>query len=142
MLRRPACFRACHLSPQRATRFCFAAAGCACPSMLKHREICNSNLGTNPSLHLRPRGFFLTRHFSFFFAKIADDRQQTTCGEHNATTLPHSTAAVGNTIYVRVACPRYAVASCLCRSLPFVTPPYHTFLLCYRRVHVSIDAET
>ena len=38
-------------------------------------------------------------------------------------------AAVGNTIYVRVACPRYAAASCLCRSLSFVTPPLHTFLL-------------
>ena len=38
-------------------------------------------------------------------------------------------AAVGNTLHVLVACPRYAATSCLCRSLPLVTPPYHTFLL-------------
>ena len=32
---------------------------------------------------------FSARSFSvFFFAKIADDRQQTTCGEHNATYNP------------------------------------------------------
>ena len=49
----------------------------------------------------------------------------------DSTTLPpcRTAAAVGNTIHVRVACPRYAAASCLCRSLSFVTPPYHTFLL-------------
>ena len=43
-----------------------------------------------------------------------------------------STRAVSNTIYVCVACPRYAPASFLCRSLSFVTLPYHTFLLYIR----------
>ena len=48
-----------------------------------------------------------------------------------STTLQpcRTEAAVGNTIYVRVACPRCAAASYLCRSLSFVTPPHHTFLL-------------
>ena len=51
-----------------------------------------------------------------------------------STTLQpcRTAAAVGNTIYVRVACPRYAAASCLCRSLSFVIPPHHTFLLYIR----------
>ena len=55
--------------------------------MRKHRNLCNSNsVDTNPSLHFYVhRGSFLTRMFSVFFAKIADDRQQTTCGEQNAT---------------------------------------------------------
>ena len=58
--------------------------------------------------------------------------QMTDSKQHaESTTLQpcRTTAAVGSTIYVRVACPRHAAASCLCRSLPFVTPPYHTFLL-------------
>ena len=33
---------------------------------------------------------------------------------------------------MRVAYPRYAAASCWCRSLPSVTPPYHMLLLCCR----------
>ena len=49
--------------------------------------------------------------------------------ESTTLQLCSTAAAVGNTIYVRVACPRYAAASCLCRSLSFVTPPHHTFLL-------------
>ena len=92
ILRRVACVRACHLSPHHTTRFCYAAAGCACPSMLKHRDLYNINSASNPSLHLRPQGSFLTSIFCHFFAKIADDRRQTTCGEHNATTLPHSSS--------------------------------------------------
>ena len=57
---------------------------------------------------------------------MTDSRQHA-----ESTTLQpcRTAAAVGNTIYVRVACPRYAAASCLCRSLSFVTPPHHTFLL-------------
>ena len=63
---------------------------------------------------------------------------------HESTTLQlcRTAAAVGNSIYVRVACPRYAAASCLCQSLSYVTPPDHTFLLGCRWVRVSIDAET
>ena len=57
---------------------------------------------------------------------MTDSRQHA----ESTTLQPCPTAAaVGNTIYVLVACPRYAVASCLGRSLSFVTPPYHTFLL-------------
>ena len=37
-------------------------------------------------------------------------------------------AAVGYTIYVRAASPRYAAASCFCQSLSSVTPPYRIFL--------------
>ena len=61
--------------------------------------------------------------------------QMTDSGQHaESTTLQpcRTAAAVGNTIYVRVACPRYSAVSFLCRSLSFVTPPYHTFLLCCR----------
>ena len=59
-------------------------------------------------------------------SQMTDSRQHA-----ESTTLQpcRTAAAVGNTIYVRVACPRYAAASCLCRSLSFVTPPYHTFVL-------------
>ena len=62
--------------------------------------------------------------------------------ESTTLQLCRTAAAVGDTLYVRVAFPRYAAASCLCQSLSFVTPPYHTFLLCCRWVRVSIDAET
>ena len=60
-------------------------------------------------------------------SQMTDSRQHA-----DSTTLqPCRTAsAVGNTIYVRVACPRYAAASCSRLSLTFVTPTYyHTFLL-------------
>ena len=57
---------------------------------------------------------------------MTDSRQHA----ENTTLQPCRTAAaVGNTIYVRVACPGYAAASGLCRSLSFVTLPHHTFLL-------------
>ena len=67
--------------------------------------------------------------------------------EHaESTTLqPCRTAvavAVGNAMYVRMVCARYAMASCLCRSLSFVTLPYHMFLLCCRCVRMSIDRPT
>ena len=63
-------------------------------------------------------------------SQITDSRQH---AESAMLQSCRTAAAVGNTIYVRVACPRYAAASCLCRSLSqFVTPPYHTFLLCWR----------
>ena len=59
-------------------------------------------------------------------SQMTDSRQHA----ESTTLQPCRTAAgVGNTIYVRVACPRYAAASCLCRSLSFVTPTHHTFLL-------------
>ena len=63
---------------------------------------------------------------------IYERSQMTDSRQHaESTTLqPRRTAAaVGNTIYVRVPCPRYAAASCLYRSLSFVTSPHHTFLL-------------
>ena len=41
-------------------------------------------------------------------------------------------------MYVRVACPYYAAASCSCWSLSSVPPPYRIFLLCFRRVGVFI----
>ena len=58
--------------------------------------------------------------------------QRTESRQHaESTTLQpcRTAAAVGNTNYVRVACPCHAAASCLCRSLSFVTSPYHPFLL-------------
>ena len=57
---------------------------------------------------------------------MTDSRQHA-----ESTTLQpcRTAAAVSNTIFVRVACPRYAAACCLCRSLSFFTPPHGTFLL-------------
>ena len=54
---------------------------------------------------------------------MTDSRQHA-----ESTTLQpcRTAAAVGNTVYVRVACPRYPAASYLCRRLSFVTPPHHT----------------
>ena len=79
MLRRVACVRACHLSPHHTTRFCCAAAGCACPSMRKHRDLCDGNIvDTNPSLHIYVhRGSFLTSIFLSFLGRsqMTDSRQ-------------------------------------------------------------------
>ena len=65
---------------------------------------------------------------------------QMTCTRHeDSTTLrvqPCRTAAVGYITSVRVASPRNAAASCFCRSLSSVTPPYRIFLLCCRCVGV------
>ena len=79
-------------SPYHTFFLCWRS-GCACPSMRKHRHLCNSTtLVTNPSLHiyvilthLRPQRHFFNDFSSVVFAKIADDRQQTTYGEQNAT---------------------------------------------------------
>ena len=53
-------------------------------------------------------------------SQMTDSRQHA-----ESTTLQpcRTAAAVGNTMYVRVAGSRHAAASCLCRSLSFVTPP-------------------
>ena len=59
--------------------------------------------------------FFPYLIFSFFFAKIADDRRQT-CGEHNATTLPHSSNSRQHHVCA------HGVSS-LCRSELFVSGP-------------------
>ena len=63
-------------------------------------------------------------------SQMADSRQHVA----SRTLQPcYTAAAVGDTIYVRLACPRYAAASCLCRSLcQNLSPPYRTFLLCCR----------
>ena len=47
-------------------------------------------------------------------SQMTDSRQHA-----ESTTLQpcRTAAAVGDTIYVRLVCPRYAAASCLCRSL-------------------------
>ena len=59
------------------------------------------------------------------------------------TTLhvqPCRTAAVvGYIMYVRVASPRYAGASCFYRSLSSVTPPYRIFLLCAAACRMCYD---
>ena len=76
------------VTPPYHTCFCCAAAGCACPSMRKHRDLCNSNnLDTNPSLYIyvHREAVFNEYFFCSFSAKFADDRQQATCGEQNAT---------------------------------------------------------
>ena len=63
-------------------------SGCACSSMQKHRDLCNINIDTNPSLHIYVhRGSSLTSIFCFF-AKVAGDRQQTTCGEQTLQVGP------------------------------------------------------
>ena len=47
-------------------------------------------------------------------SQMTDSRQHV----ESTTLQPCCTAsAVGDAIYVRLACPRYAAASCLCRSL-------------------------
>ena len=88
------------------------------------------------------RDSFSARIFLFCIVRklqMTDSRQH---AERTTLQPCRTAAAVGNIIYVRVACPRCAAASCLCRSLSFVTPPCHTFLPCFRWVRVSIDAET
>ena len=68
------------------------------------------------------------------------DRRQHAESTTLCTTLPHSSSSCQNHMYVRImACPRYAAASCLRRSLPFVTPPYRIFMLCCRCLRMFID---
>ena len=77
-LRRVACVGACHnLSPYHTFLLC-CRSGYACPSIRKHRDLCNSdNLDTNPSLYIYVhRGSSLTDIVSVDFAKIADGRQR------------------------------------------------------------------
>ena len=69
-----------------------------------------------------------TRKKSEFFAKIADDTRQTTCGEHNATTLPHSGSSRRH--HVRV----HGVSSLCCHEL-FVSEP----AVCHPTIpHISV----
>ena len=84
-------------------------SGCACPSMREHRNLCSSiDLDTNPSLHIYVHtGSFLRSFFPIFLAKIADDRQRTTCREQNAT---------GRGPCARAVSPLYG-GELLCRSL-------------------------
>ena len=87
MLRRSACVGACHLPPRPTTSFFCDAAGCACPSTRNVGTfvIVIVQIRTHPYINVH-RGSFLTSIFSvFFFRKIADDRQQTTCREHDPT---------------------------------------------------------
>ena len=96
--------------PYHAFLLC-CRSGCACPSMRKHGDLCKSNnLDTNPSLYIYVRkGSALTSIFSVVFAKIADARQQTRCGEQNAT---------GRTMCVSVLYPLFTAASCFfCPSI-------------------------
>ena len=99
--------------PYRMFLLC-CRSGCECPSMRKHRGLCNSNnLDTNPSLYIYVhRGSSLTSIFSVVFAKIADGRQQTTCGEQNATE---------RTMCVRVLYPLFTAASCFFFVIAYVT---------------------
>ena len=76
---------------------------------------------------------------TFRVGDFAHTTMTSTRQHENTTTLrvqPYRTAAVGYVMYVRVACPRYAVARRFCRSLSSVTPPYRIFLLCCRCVGV------
>ena len=105
------------LAPHHTTRFCCAASLGA----RVHRcgnigtFLCNSNnLDTIPSVYIYvQRGSSLTSISSVVFAKIADGRQQTTCGEQNAT---------GRTMCVRVLYPLFTAVSCF-----FVT----AYVTCY-----------
>ena len=110
----------------------FFAACCRCVRMSINR----ANLGGNKnfllvinivtSLHLRPH--VLCRRFCPHHTQMTGTRQ-----DGDSTTLrvqPCRTAVVGYIMYVRVAGPSYAAASCFCRSLSSFTPPYRKFLLC------------
>ena len=99
------------VTPPYHTFLLCCRSGCTCPSMRKHRDLRNSNnIDANPSLYIYVhRGSSLTSIFSVFFAKIADGKQQTTCGEQNAT---------GRTMCVRVLYPLLTAASCFsCHSI-------------------------
>ena len=119
------------------------------------RDPCNVSRVASPNFFLparmdkaKPQGvcmrgsFFRASLFLFSFAKVADEIPQATCGEHNASKPCRPAAAVRNTMYVHVACPRYIATRCFCRGLSFVTLPYRTFLLRCRCVRVLIDRVT
>ena len=79
----------CHPTiPHFSLFLLFCRFGCACPSMRKHEDLCNSNnLDNNPSLYIHvQRGSLSTSISSVFCAKIRYDRQKTTCGDQNTTT--------------------------------------------------------
>ena len=141
--------------------FLLCSVACACPWHVrrsrhfrrKYRELCNSNLLTNPSLHLHlhkqyyyvhTRGNVLCRRF-LPVPQITGTRQH---GDKTTLRLqPCRTAAVGYIMYVRVACPRYAEVSCFCRRMSSVTPSYRMFLLRCRCVavligHPALDGNT
>ena len=85
-------------------------SGCACPSMRNHRDLCKSNrLDTNPSLCIYVHDGSI---FFRFIAKIADGRQQVTCGDQNAT---------GRTMCVRVLYPLFSAASFFFLVIAYVT---------------------
>ena len=77
-----------------------------------------------------------------YLCKIADHRQQTTCGEHNATTLPHSSSGRQHHLCAR------GVSSLCCGELlvsePVIFHPIipHVSAVLLLWVRVSIDAET
>ena len=76
-------------------------------------DLCNrNNLDTNPSLYIYVHGgSSLTSIFLWFLrrSRMADGRQQTTCGEQNTT---------GRTMRVRVLYPLFTAASCFfCHSI-------------------------
>ena len=112
MLRRVACVGACH-NLSRTFLLC-CRSGCACPSMRKHRDLCNSNnLDTSPSLYIYVHGgSSLTSIFPVSLRRSQiDGRLQTTCGvQKNATR---------STMCVRVLYPLFfTAASCLfCHSI-------------------------
>ena len=121
------CVGACHLSPHHTTRFCCAADRCACPSMRKHRDLCNSSgFDTNPSLYINVhRSSFLTSVFSDLFAKIADYRQQITCGERNATGMwAYRILSLRRRVYFVIPC--HVLSSC---SLVLITCSLRTSIL-------------
>ena len=74
--------------------------------------------------------------------KIEDDRQQTTCGEHNGTTLPHSSSGRQHHLCA------HGVSSLCCGELlvsePVICHPTipHVSVVLPLWVRVSIDAET
>ena len=122
---------ACHLSPHHTPYFRCAATSCASPLHV-HRlryfgrlygKNYDGNLRINTSLysHRRRQGVFTYQvHYRGVvlwdgdFAHNTDGRDQTTCGQHNATcaTCLTAAAAVGHVMYVRGASLRYAESSC------------------------------
>ena len=67
--------------------------------------------------------FFWYLFFLCIFAKITDDRQQTTCGEHNGTTLLPSKQAT------QCMCVWHVLAILRRVGLSFTARPYRTLLL-------------
>ena len=98
----------------------------------------------NPRVFCTRGSAFVRIFFCFILANVTDDIQQTTCGEHNATTLPPGSSSRQH--HAR-ACAWRVLA--MLRRVAFFgachLSPHHaffSFLLCCHCVRVLIDRVT